>query len=58
MDVAWREFDAEDHLSGGCTGLARCSRTLRHRDHVHLSLGRPGARAATSWYLVRPAGTS
>ena len=53
MYSAWRGFDAEDYLSGGCTTLARCSTTLRHRDHVHISLGRPGARAETSWYAER-----
>jgi hypothetical protein len=51
--ASWREFAAEDYLSGGCRSLATCSRTLRHRDHVHISLGRPGARAETSWYLER-----
>ena len=53
MYSAWRQFQAEDYLSGGCRSLATCSTTLRHRDHVHISLGRPGARAATSWYLAR-----
>ena len=53
MYSAWRRFDAVDYLSGGCRSLSTCSTTLRHRDHVHISLGRPGARAATSWYLAR-----
>jgi hypothetical protein len=53
MYAAWHSFDATDYLSGGCKSLARCSRTLRHRDHVHISLGRPGARALTSWYAAR-----
>ena len=55
MYASWREFAAEDYLSGGCKRLATCSKTLRHRDHVHISLGRPGARAETSWYLARAA---
>ena len=55
MYSAWRQFDAQDYLSGGCTSLSTCSRTLRHRDHVHISLGRPGARAETSWYVARAA---
>jgi hypothetical protein len=53
MYSAWRSFDATDYLSSGCRSLARCSRTLRHRDHVHISLSRPGARGLTSWYLAR-----
>ena len=50
---AWRGFEPADYLNGGCRSLATCSRTLRHRDHVHISLGRPGARAATSWFVKR-----
>jgi hypothetical protein len=53
MYSAWDGFDASDYLSSGCRRLATCSATLRHRDHVHVSLGRPGARAATSWYVAR-----
>jgi len=58
MYSAWRQFDAEDYLSSGCRSLARCSTTLRHRDHVHVSLGRPGARAATSWFVERAKSSS
>ena len=58
MYSAWRQFEPSAYLNGGCTSLATCSRTLRHRDHVHISLGRPGARAVTSWYLARLAPTT
>ena len=50
---AWGGFEPADYLNGGCRSLKACSRTLRHRDHVHISLGRPGARAATSWFVHR-----
>ncbi len=53
MYSAWNGFDAEDYLNGGCRTPARCSATLRHRDHVHVSLGRRGARGLTSWYAAR-----
>ena len=51
MYSAWRQFEPSDYLSGGCKSLATCSKTLRHRDHVHISLSRAGARGLTSWYL-------
>jgi hypothetical protein len=50
MWAAWDEFDPEPYLSSSCRTRKRCSKTLRHRDHVHVSLGRPGARGRTSWY--------
>ncbi len=34
----------------GCRVLKGCSPTLRHRDHVHLSLSRAGGAGTTSWY--------
>ena len=58
MYSAWRQFEPEPYLSGGCKTVTTCSKTLRHRDHVHISLGRPGARAETSWFLERAAPTS
>ena len=30
-----------------------CSPTLRHRDHMHISLTRQGARGRTSWYYAQ-----
>jgi hypothetical protein len=47
---AWNEFRPEPYLSSSCKRPKRCSRTLRHRDHVHVSLSRAGARARTSGY--------
>jgi hypothetical protein len=53
MYAAWNGFRPEPYLSSSCPTRARCSRTLRHRDHVHVSLSRAGARAATSWFERR-----
>jgi hypothetical protein len=47
---AWNEFEPEPYLSSGCKSRRTCSTTLRHRDHVHISLSRKGGRGATSWY--------
>ncbi|MGA8210105.1 MAG: hypothetical protein WB798_08120, partial [Nocardioidaceae bacterium] len=33
-----------------CTVLATCSATLRHRNHVHISLSRAGGNGTTSFY--------
>lgn len=53
MYSAWREFRPEPYLSSSCRNRRSCSPTLRHRDHVHISLTRRGARGLTSWYLLR-----
>jgi hypothetical protein len=53
MYSAWDEFEPEDYLSSGCTTLESCSKTLRHRDHLHVSLTRPAGRGETSWYAGR-----
>jgi hypothetical protein len=50
MYAAWDRFAAEPYLSSSCRTRRRCSASLRHRDHMHVSLGRPGARGDTSWY--------
>ena len=58
MYVIWKDhvyasydrFEREDYLHAGCTSRKKCSVTLRHRDHVHLSLSRRGGRGKTSWY--------
>lgn len=47
---SYRDFAARDYLSSSCRQKSTCSRTLRHRDHVHISLSRPGGRGDTSWY--------
>jgi hypothetical protein len=53
MYAAWRGFRPEPYLSSSCTRRRTCSKTLRHRDHVHVSLSRRASRARTSWYLAR-----
>ncbi|WP_370249213.1 hypothetical protein [Nocardioides sp.] len=50
---AWRGYAPEPYLSGSCHRRRTCSATLRHRDHVHLSLTRAGARGDTSWFRGR-----
>lgn len=50
---ASHDFVRRDYLHSGCTDLASCPRTLRHKDHVHISLGYAGAYAQTSWYRAR-----
>jgi hypothetical protein len=47
------EFAPGDYLSSSCKRKRGCSKTLRHRDHVHISLSKAGARAETSWYVAR-----
>ncbi|WP_182525710.1 hypothetical protein [Nocardioides dongkuii] len=47
---AWNEFRPAAYLSSGCRSRKRCSKTLRHRDHVHVSLSRAGGKGRTSWY--------
>jgi hypothetical protein len=53
MYASYRQFEATPYLSGGCKSLATCSRTLRHRDHVHISLSNDGGHGRTSWYVGR-----
>lgn len=50
MFPAWNGFEPEPYLSSSCKTRRKCSPTLRHRDHVHVSLTRRGARGLTSWY--------
>lgn len=50
---AHRQFRARPYLSSGCRTLSTCSRTLRHRDHMHISLTRTGGLGRTSWYAGR-----
>jgi hypothetical protein len=52
MYAAYRGFAPERYLSSGCRSVKRCSPTLRHRDHVHISLSKAGARGLTSFYEV------
>ncbi len=53
MWSAWDRFEPEPYLSSGCPSRQRCSATLRHRDHLHVSLTRDGGRGATSWFTAR-----
>jgi hypothetical protein len=53
MYSAWDTFARDDYLSSGCSSRSKCSATLRHRNHMHISLSRPGARGDTSWYAGR-----
>lgn len=55
-DTIWssyRDFAPKPYLHSACTSKATCSRTRRHLDHVHISLGYGGAAAQTSWYRHR-----
>lgn len=55
-DTIWssyRDFAPRPYLNSGCTTKAKCSRNLRHLNHVHISLGYAGAAAQTSWYRSR-----
>ena len=51
--ASYDQFRARPYLSSGCTRLATCSKTLRHRDHLHVSLTRAGGLGRTSWYAGR-----
>jgi hypothetical protein len=53
---SYNRFDDRDYLSSSCRTLRTCSATLRHRDHVHISLSPEGARAETSFYVKRGVG--
>ncbi len=55
MYAAYDGFEPKRYLSSGCRTRRTCSPTLRHRDHMHISLTRKGARDKTSWYLAQPA---
>jgi hypothetical protein len=55
-DTIWSsyyDFRPRPYLHSGCKKRKKCSRTLRHLDHVHISLGYAGAAAQTSWYRAR-----
>jgi hypothetical protein len=54
MYASYRDgFAPTDYRSSSCKRKKSCSKTLRHRDHVHISLSKAGGRAATSWYVAR-----
>ena len=47
---AYHQFQQESYLSGSCRSRQKCSKTLRHRDHMHISLSKAGAKGLTSFY--------
>lgn len=51
--ASYRGFEPKPYLSSGCRTRRKCSTTLRHRDHVHISLTRKAARGQLSWYLAQ-----
>ncbi|HEX5918150.1 MAG TPA: hypothetical protein VFY76_09865 [Nocardioides sp.] len=53
MYASYDGFVAKRYLSSGCRTRRACSPTLRHRDHLHVSLTRKGARGRTSWYAAQ-----
>jgi hypothetical protein len=48
---AYHQFAKERYLSSSCRSKRTCSKTLRHRDHLHISLSRAGGRGLTSFYV-------
>jgi hypothetical protein len=55
MYASYDGFVAKRYLSSGCRNRRTCSPTLRHRDHMHISLTRQGAKGLTSWYAAQAA---
>ena len=54
MYASYEGFAPRRYLSSGCRSRRTCSPTLRHRDHMHISLTRRGAKGLTSWYVAQP----
>lgn len=67
-DQIWESYRAADgwqpYRFPGCPTVTQCSQSLRHRDHVHISLSWSGALGHTSYwagrldtagYVVKPA---
>jgi hypothetical protein len=53
-----RGFAARPYVHPACSSASRCNATLRHVDHMHISLGWSGARAVTSFWDGTVAGVS
>ena len=53
MYASYDGFVGKRYLSSSCRTRRKCSPTLRHRDHMHISLTRQGAKGATSWYYAQ-----
>jgi len=50
--ASYNTFVQRDYRSSSCPRLRSCSATLRHRNHVHISLSKAGGRGDTSWYAA------
>ncbi|MGD9958178.1 hypothetical protein [Nocardioides sp.] len=50
MYAAYDRFEPKPYLSSSCPSRKKCSATLRHRNHLHISLTRGGGNGYTSWY--------
>jgi hypothetical protein len=48
--AAWNGFEPRPYLHASCSSVEKCSPTLRHVDHVHISLSWDGANGLTGWY--------
>jgi hypothetical protein len=55
---ASKNYRKRRYLHPACQRLRGCPKTLRHRNHMHISLTWRGARAKTSWYLHRSGGST
>lgn len=53
MYGSWTGFEPEPYLSSSCKHRRGCGATLRHRNHLHISLTRKGGKGLTSWFLAR-----
>ena len=50
---SYRGFKKTNYLHSACRSKKKCSKTLRHRDHMHISLTRAAARGRLSWYQAQ-----
>ena len=48
---AYHQFEQESYLSSSCRSKRKCAKTLRHRDHMHISLSKAGGKGLTSFYV-------
>ena len=55
MYAAYDQFRPRAYRSSSCRKirLSKCAKTLRHRDHMHISLTRAGGAGRTSFYANR-----
>ncbi len=53
---ASKNYRKSQYLHPACKRVRGCSKTLRHRNHMHISLTWRGARAKTSWYVHHRSG--